>query len=154
MDDTEFTKKTGWFPSTTKPARKGLYETHWLIGSLSALRYWDGNAWQAAGQVSLRQDFTWRGLTEPGQDYVDDYIVERSAERRVIPHEVVKSRASGATPSRAWREHLGLKQAEIAARIGISQPGYRYLERKERLQESSRRKVAEALGIAPEDLDI
>lgn len=153
MSDSQTIQKTGWFPSTTKPARKGFYETHWLIGSHSVLRYWDGKAWYADGQVSSRQDYTWRGLARLGREHVADDVAEHSAKRRLIPHEVVSKTVEGATPSRAWREHLGLKQVEVAARMGISQPAYAYLERKERLRESSREKIAAALGITTDQLD-
>jgi transcriptional regulator with XRE-family HTH domain len=62
--------------------------------------------------------------------------------------------ADGASPSRAWREHLGLKQAEVAARMGISQPAYSQQEEKKRLRESSRDKIAAALGIKADQLDL
>nr|WP_220669705.1 helix-turn-helix transcriptional regulator [Paraburkholderia fungorum] len=83
-----------------------------------------------------------------------DDVAEPSAERGPIPHEVVSAIANGATPSRAWREHLGLKQIEVAARLGISQPAYAQHERKERLRESSREKIAAALGITADQLDL
>ncbi|WP_408214537.1 helix-turn-helix domain-containing protein [Paraburkholderia sediminicola] len=153
MSDSQTIKKTGWFPSTTKPARKGLYETHWLIESHSVLRYWDGKAWHVDGQVSSRQDYTWRGLARLGREYPADCVDEHSAERRLIPHEVVSKIVDGASPSRAWREHLGLKQVEVAARMSISQPAYSYLEAKERLRGSSREKIAAALGITAGQLD-
>ncbi|NPT44584.1 helix-turn-helix domain-containing protein [Paraburkholderia sp. 1N] len=153
MSDGQTIEKTGWFPSTTKPVRIGFYETHWLIGSLSVLRFWDGKAWHTDGQVCSRQDYTWRGLARLGGDHVADYVTEDSAQRRLIPHEVVRATADGATPSRAWREHLGLKQIEVAARMDISQPAYSQQEAKGRLQESSREKIAAALGITADQLD-
>ncbi|WP_408203209.1 helix-turn-helix domain-containing protein [Paraburkholderia sediminicola] len=60
--------------------------------------------------------------------HVADDVAEHSAKRRLIPHEVVSATADGVTPSRAQRQHLGLKQVEVAARLGISQPAYAYLE--------------------------
>ena len=149
MSDSEHIIKTCWFASTTKPAREGFYETHWLIGSHSKLRFWDGSAWHDEGKVSSRQDYRWRGVDRLGRDHV----AQRDVKLPLIPHEVVSATADGATPTRAWRKHLGLKQAEVAARMGISQPGYGYLERKERLSERSREKVAAALGISAEQLD-
>lgn len=153
MSDSQTIKKTGWFPSTTKPVRTGFYETHWLIGSHSVLRYWDGKTRYADGQVSSRQDYTWRGVARLGREHVAAEVAEHSAKRRLIPHEVVSKTVEGATPSRAWREHLGLKQVEVAARMGISQPAYAYLERKWRLRESSREKIAAALGTTTDQLD-
>ncbi|MFL9888269.1 helix-turn-helix transcriptional regulator [Paraburkholderia agricolaris] len=153
MSDSQAIKKTGWFPSTTKPARKGFYETHWLIGSHSVLRYWDGKAWYVDGQVSSRQDYTWRGLARLPHEYVADDVAEHGTKRRLIPQEVVSKAVDGATPSKAWREHLGLKQFEVAARMGISQPAYSYLEAKKQLSESSRENIAAALGITADQLD-
>ncbi|WP_236072449.1 helix-turn-helix domain-containing protein [Paraburkholderia domus] len=87
------------------------------------------------------------------QDHVADYVSEDSAERKPIPHEVLSATVDGATPARAWREHLGLKQAEVAARMGISQPAYSQQEAKARLRGSSREKIAAALGITADQLD-
>ncbi|WP_259460546.1 helix-turn-helix transcriptional regulator [Paraburkholderia sp. BL23I1N1] len=146
-------RKTPWFPSSIKPVREGLYETHWLIRSWSILRYWDGKLWRTDGQVCSRQDYAWRGLARLGQLHVAGHAAEHGAERRPIPHEVVNATVDGATPSRAWREHLGLTQAEIAAHMGISQSAYSQQEGKKRLRESSRTKIAAALGITADQLD-
>lgn len=145
--------RTSWFPSTIKPVRKGFYESDWLIGSQTRLRYWDGDLWHADGQVCSKQDYTWRGLAHPDRGYVDDYIVGQVADPEPIPHEVVSATVDGVTPSRAWREHLGLKQAEIAARMGISQAAYSQLEAKKRVSKSSREKIGAALGITAGQLD-
>ncbi|MFM0427542.1 helix-turn-helix transcriptional regulator [Paraburkholderia aspalathi] len=101
----------------------------------------------------MKQDYTWRGLAHPGRGYVDDYIVGHVADSEPIPHEVMSATVDGITPSRAWREHLGLKQAEIAARMGISQAAYSQLEAKKRLSKSSREKIGAALGITAGQLD-
>ena len=69
-----------------------------------------------------------------------------------IPHEVVSRMIDGATAAQAWREHLGLTQAELARRAGISQSAYSQLETSTKLRPSSRRKIAEALGISPEQV--
>jgi transcriptional regulator with XRE-family HTH domain len=37
---------------------------------------------------------------------------------------VVSRIVDGATPIRAWREHLNLTQEEVAKRMGISQPAF------------------------------
>jgi|SRR5271168_1593362 predicted transcriptional regulator len=83
-----------------------------------------------------------------------DYIAERNAERGLIPHDVVSRTVDGATPVRAWREHLGFTQAEVARRLDISQSAYAQQEVSERLRKSSREKIAAALGITPEQLDL
>jgi DNA-binding XRE family transcriptional regulator len=153
MGGSQTNERTPWFPSTIKPIRKGFYESHWLIGSQTRLRYWDGELWHADGQVCSKQDYTWRGLAHPDRDHVDDYVAGHIADREPIPHEVVSATVDGVTPSRAWREHLGLQQAEVAARMGISQPAYSQLEAKKRLSKSSREKVGAALGITADQLD-
>lgn len=82
-----------------------------------------------------------------------DYMVNRSAERDLIPHDVVSRAVDGATPVRAWREHLGLTQADMAERLGISQSAYAQQEGSDRLRKSSLEKIATALGITAEQLD-
>lgn len=54
---------------------------------------------------------------------------------------------------RAWREHLGLTQAEVAARLGISQSAYSQQENRELLRKATREKFATALGLHPEQLN-
>lgn len=57
------------------------------------------------------------------------------------------------TPVRAWREHLGLTQTTVAARLNISQSAYAQQENSAKLRKPSREKIAKALGIEPEQLD-
>lgn len=59
----------------------------------------------------------------------------------------------GATPVRAWREHLGLTQVEVAARMDISQSAYAQQEGSDRLCKASREKIAAPLGITAAQLD-
>ncbi|WP_055324627.1 helix-turn-helix domain-containing protein [Ralstonia solanacearum] len=82
-----------------------------------------------------------------------EYIASRIEDRSLIPHAVVERTVEGATPVRAWREHLGLTQAEVAGRLGISQPAYAQQENSSRLRKASREKIATALGILPAQLD-
>jgi predicted transcriptional regulator len=58
------------------------------------------------------------------------------------------------TPIRAWREHLGLTQTEVARRLGISQSAYAQQEAKEPVRKATREKIAQALGILPEQLAV
>lgn len=71
-------KKTPWFPSGTKPARKGVYETKGIRGMPNSIRFqrWDGRLWyfvaytekEAAGMgnaSSLNPQPIWRGRTAP-----------------------------------------------------------------------------------------
>ena len=82
-----------------------------------------------------------------------DYVAVRGAERDLIPNAVVSRTVDGATPLRAWREHLGLTQAQVADRLGISQSAYAQQEASERLRKSTREKIAAALGITSRQLD-
>ncbi|MBU1214196.1 MAG: helix-turn-helix domain-containing protein [Gammaproteobacteria bacterium] len=58
------------------------------------------------------------------------------------------------TPIRAWREHLGLTQTEVARRLGVSQSAYAQQEAKEPVRKATCEKIAQTLGIAPEQLAV
>ncbi|WP_415750229.1 helix-turn-helix domain-containing protein [Burkholderia pyrrocinia] len=51
-------------------------------------------------------------------------------------------------------EYLGLTQAEVATRLGISQSTYAQHESSEKLRKSTRGKIAAALGITDAQLDV
>lgn len=82
-----------------------------------------------------------------------DYIASQVQDAELIPHAVISSTIDGATPVRAWREHLGLTQTELATRLGISQSAYAQQESSKRLRKSSLERIAAALGITPAQLD-
>ncbi|MFG0228556.1 helix-turn-helix domain-containing protein [Achromobacter sp. 413638] len=82
-----------------------------------------------------------------------DYVASRNTEKSMIPHDVISRSVDGATPVRAWREHLGLTQADVAERLGISQSAYAQQESSSRLRKASREKIAAALGIEAAQLD-
>ena len=70
-----------------------------------------------------------------------------------MPHEVVGLIVlNDWTPARAWREHLGLTQQQMAERLGISQPAYAQQETVRRSRKATRERIAAALGIFPEQL--
>lgn len=72
-----------------------------------------------------------------------------------IPHAVVSANLDGDSPIKAWREHLLLTQAELAARMNVSQPSLAKLERPAaNPRKSTLRKVAEAMEIELGQLDI
>jgi DNA-binding XRE family transcriptional regulator len=78
----------------------------------------------------------------------------RSAEH-YVPNEVVRRMVyDDMTPVRAWREHLGLTQKEVAERLGISLSDYIEQERRSELSEVSRERIAAAFGISCVQLDL
>lgn len=84
-----------------------------------------------------------------------DYLSLARRRRPTVPNNVVgKVVNQGMTPIRAWREHLGLTQVDVAQRLGISQSAYAQQEAKENTRKSTRKKIANALGIEPEQLAI
>lgn len=86
----------------------------------------------------------------PYAQYIKDHPVEE-----LIPHEVVGYMVKESlSPTAAWRKYLGLSQAQVAERIGISQPAYAQQEQAASPRKASREKIAMALGIAPDLLDI
>ena len=78
----------------------------------------------------------------------------RPDEEVTLPHEVVKmSTLGGMSLIRAWREHLGLTQEEIARRMGISQPAYAKLESgKTQPRIATCKRLAAAMGVEWEQL--
>jgi DNA-binding XRE family transcriptional regulator len=83
-----------------------------------------------------------------------DYVAQHARDGDLIPHDVVRrTLTDDVPPARAWREHLGLTQAEIAARLGVSQSAYAQQESSTRLRQVTREKIAAALGITAAQLD-
>jgi DNA-binding XRE family transcriptional regulator len=83
----------------------------------------------------------------------NDYIQAYQREHSLIPNEVVRSVVDGMTTVRAWREHLGLTQVEVAQKLGITQPSYAKQEASNGLRPASIKKIARALGLTPSQLD-
>lgn len=92
----------------------------------------------------------------PYDEYVElmERMGGRPDEEVTLPHEVVKlSTVGGLSLVRAWREHLGLTQEEVARRMGISQPAYAKMESKATLPRvATCKRIAEAMGIEWEQL--
>lgn len=83
----------------------------------------------------------------------DEYVSTHPRDD-LIPHEVVGMMVmDDLSPAAAWRKHLGLTQAEVAGRIGISQAAYAQQEKAKRPRAETRARIATALGIAREMLD-
>lgn len=88
----------------------------------------------------------------PYADYVKS---EKEGGEAYVPHEVVSLMVEKDwTIIRAWREHLGITQEELATRLGISQSAYAQQEANANNRKATREKIAAALGITPEQLDV
>ena len=57
-----------------------------------------------------------------------EYMRRFAHEEGLIPHEVVSATVDGVSPMKAWREYLGLTQASVAERLGVSQAAYAQTE--------------------------
>ena len=80
--------------------------------------------------------------------------VAQHTDSDLIPHDVVSRIVDGATPVRAWREHLDLTQDEVAKRLGISQPAYAQQENVSKPRKATREKIAAAFGIKADQLEL
>ncbi len=94
---------------------------------------------------------------EDREDTLSDADLEAvRSDPRTIPDEVlgmmVKNKLS---PIRAWREHLGMTQEEVARAMKVSQPVYARMESgKAASRIATLRRIAEALGIDAAQLDL
>lgn len=83
-----------------------------------------------------------------------DWLAGRGREQALVPNEVVNFTFDHDwTPMRAWREHLGLTQAGVAGRIGVSQAAYAQMENAAHPRPATLKKIAAALGITSDQLD-
>lgn len=83
-----------------------------------------------------------------------DWLAIRDKEYSLVPNEVVNLVFDREwTPMRAWREHLGLTQRQVAARAGITQAAYAQMETGERPRLATIKKIAKAMGITAEQLN-
>jgi DNA-binding XRE family transcriptional regulator len=88
----------------------------------------------------------------PYNDYMD--LIERRDRELTIPHEVIeKTVLEDKSKVRAWREYKGLKQSEMAERLGVTQGAYSQMEKpRANLRSSTLAKIADAMGIHIEQL--
>jgi len=90
----------------------------------------------------------------------DEYIALTGNKPRIpageaVPHEVISLQVkNGWSLIRAWREYLGITQAEMAARLEVRQPTYANMEGPDaRPRKATRARIAQALGISLDQLD-
>jgi DNA-binding XRE family transcriptional regulator len=81
-------------------------------------------------------------------------VAGQEVKEPTIPHEVAaRVLKEQISPIRAWREYLGLTQAEVAARMEVSQSAFAQMEAPDaKPRINTLKKVAAALKLAPEQL--
>jgi DNA-binding XRE family transcriptional regulator len=89
----------------------------------------------------------------PYDEYME-LLGERPDDEVYLPHEVVGMNGlEGKSLVRAWREYKGFTQRQIAERMGVSQSAYAQMEKPGvNLRLLTRRKIAQALGVQPEQI--
>ena len=83
-----------------------------------------------------------------------DFIVRFGHGDGLIPNEVVgRNLVDGVPLVRAWREYLGMTQAEVADRAGMTQAALSQIESGEhKARKATKVKLASALGLTAEQL--
>lgn len=83
-----------------------------------------------------------------------EYLRQQDVTCGLVPNEVVgKIIIDGVSQARAWREHLGLTQAEVAVKAGMTQAALSQIESGEhKPRKATLKKIAAALGISIEQL--
>src|SRR5690625_5450363 len=91
----------------------------------------------------------------PYQEFISSGLTSKAATTETTVPNAIVNRVfdEGITPMRAWREHLGLTQAEVAERAGTSQASYAQTENRQRPRKNTLRNIAKAMGLAYEQLD-
>ena len=87
-------------------------------------------------------------------DEYEKHFTGRPDDAVLIPHEVVElNLMQDMSLIRAWREHLGLSQRQVAERMGITQPAYSRMESPSaNPRVATLKKIAQAMGIQWEQL--
>jgi predicted transcriptional regulator len=83
---------------------------------------------------------------------VSDARSTKARKKELIPHEVVGLMVSGMSAARAWREHFGLSQAEVAKRLKISQAALSQIESAKAPRAATLKKLARALSVSVDQL--
>jgi len=84
----------------------------------------------------------------PYAEYLD-LVTGRPDEEVFLPLEVSRlANMEGKSLVRAWREHLGLTQAQVASRMEVTRAAFAQMESKTaRLRTATLKKIAAALGV-------
>jgi ribosome-binding protein aMBF1 (putative translation factor) len=95
-----------------------------------------------------------RAFKESIRNYMNA-CTQLDSTRKSIPNEVVGAVfTKGHSVARAWREHLGMTQAQLAKKMQLTQAAVAQFETPgAKLRRASRDKIAKAMGIASELLD-
>ena len=64
------------------------------------------------------------------------------------PAEVAFAVLEGANPLKAWRNHLGLTQEEVAEKMGVKRPAYTQMEQSGRPQQKTLERAAKVFGAS------
>jgi ribosome-binding protein aMBF1 (putative translation factor) len=98
----------------------------------------------------------WRrieAMLEELQDMRDLDAALAKPDRHMIPFEVTSAILDGTSPIRAWREHRGLSQGDLAQAAGIDLTQLRVMEEGDRSgAPAALRKLAQALHVQLDDL--
>jgi predicted transcriptional regulator len=92
----------------------------------------------------------------PYEEYAAAFAgtVRQEAKEPTVPHEVAsRVLREQISPIRAWREYLRLTQAEVAARMEVSQSAFAQMEAPDgKPRMNTLKKVAAALGLVTAQL--
>lgn len=105
-------------------------------------------------QMPAVHDWT-KGASDEGELSVSgDRARGRIPHNGLIPHEVIVAAVHNHwSLARAWREHFGLTQQDVADRMGISVSAYASMETEfYRVAPLSRERLAEGLGVGLDQL--
>ncbi len=112
-----------------------------------------------AGQkMAILPETEYRHLASMAEESADIAAAIRAEQRHLageeyVPAALVERLVNGESPLKVWREHRGLTQQELAARLGLSKMTISGLETGKR-DTSSRnwRRLAEVLAVDLDDL--
>jgi DNA-binding XRE family transcriptional regulator len=82
-------------------------------------------------------------------------FLDHEATHLAIPHKIVKRNVIDGVPMiKAWREHLGMTQQELAKKADVTQPAIAKLERSAaKPRQATLKKLAMAMNITTEQLE-